>query len=94
MIKFDMDGNVLNVDLEGNSSPACTVRVEDVITRLTHFGYVATAADRGVIEYTLLENVAYALNYINNTVFPDIANYKLIDKVCSEFLYYKKTAGS
>ena len=67
---------------------------EQVIDRLNHLGYSATEDDYDAIEYELNEVINYTLNYCNITEVPEIVEPRLIDKVCSYFLYYKKNSGS
>ncbi len=70
------------------------IGIEDVTNRLLHLGYTATSDDTDAISYELLKITNYTLNYCNITEIPSIINPRLIDRVCGEFLYYKKNAGS
>lgn len=65
-----------------------------VIARLKQLGYVATEEDNDRIDYELQLVTNYTLNYCNITEIPPIVEPKLIDRVCSYFLYYKKNSGS
>lgn len=67
---------------------------EDVIVRLNHLGYVASEADYEHIEYELNKTKNYVLNYCNITEIPEILYPRIIDRVCADFLYYKKNSGS
>ena len=67
---------------------------EQVIERLKHLGYMVTEEDHDAIDYELNETINYTLNYCNITEVPEIVEPRLIDKVCSYFLYYKKNSGS
>lgn len=67
---------------------------ENIIARLAQLGYVATEADHDAIDYELNEIINYTLNYCNITKVPEIVEPRLIDRVCSYFLYYKKNSGS
>lgn len=67
---------------------------ENIIARLAQLGYVATEADHDAIDYELNEITNYTLNYCNITKVPEIVEPRLIDRVCSYFLYYKKNSGS
>ena len=67
---------------------------EQVIDRLNHLGYSATEDDYDAIEYELNEVINYTLNYCNITEVPEIVEPRLINRVCSSFLYYKKNSGS
>ena len=70
------------------------VTLTNVIERLGMLGYTATDADYPAIEYELNEVINYTLNYCNITTIPEIVEPRLIDRVCSYFLYYKKNSGS
>lgn len=65
-----------------------------VIARLEQLGYIATEEDNSRIDYELQSVTNYTLNYCNITDIPPIVEPKLIDRVCSYFLYYKKNSGS
>lgn len=66
----------------------------DVIDRLAQLGYTATADDYDQIEFELQKFINYTLNYCNIQDIPEIIYPRLIDRVCSEFLFYKKNSGS
>ena len=66
----------------------------EVIDRLTQLGYTATAEDHDHIDFELTKIVNYTLNYCNIQELPEIIELRLIDRVCGEFLYYKKNSGS
>ena len=70
-----------------------TVTREDIIKRLGMLGYTATEADYDRIDFELQSVVNYTLNYCNISEIPEIVNPKLIDRVCSFVLYYKKNSG-
>lgn len=65
----------------------------DIIDRLNQLGYTATDADGNHIDYELEKITDYTLNYCNITTVPTIIEKRLIDRVCGEFLYYKKNSG-
>lgn len=65
----------------------------DVIARLNQLGYTADDMDNNHIDYELEKISNYTLNFCNITTIPPIVDKRLIDRVCSEFLYYKKNAG-
>ena len=67
---------------------------ENIIDRLSQLGYVATEADYDAIDFELNELINYTLNYCNITEVPEIVEPRLINRVCSYFLYYKKNSGS
>ena len=67
---------------------------EQVITRLKMLGYTAEQADYDQIDFELAMTLNYVRNYCNITEIPEILDCRIIDKVCSFFLYYKKNSGS
>lgn len=67
---------------------------EEVINRLGHLGYTATEADYDHIDFEITKTTNYVLNYCNITTIPEIINPRIIDRICSDFLYYKKNSGS
>jgi hypothetical protein len=67
---------------------------DNVIDRLLQLGYAATAEDYDHIDFELQKIVNYTLNYCNIQELPEIIEPRLIDRVCGEFLYYKKNSGS
>lgn len=70
------------------------VGIQDVVARLAQLGYMATDSDHEHIEFELKKTNNYVLNYCNITTIPDILDPRIIDRVCSDFLYYKKNSGS
>lgn len=70
------------------------VTKEDVIDRLDQLGYKASEKDDGQIEFELNKILSYVKNYCNITVIPEILDPRIIDRVCGDFLYYKKNSGS
>lgn len=67
---------------------------DDVIERLKQLGYVPTEADNDQIDFELNKTLDYVMNYCNITVIPNILNSRIIDRVCGDFLFYKKNSGS
>ena len=67
---------------------------ENIIDRLKQLGYQATEDDYAQIDFELNSTINYVLNYCNITTIPDIIDPRIIDRVCSDFLYYKKNSGS
>lgn len=66
----------------------------DIIERLKQLGYTATDADNDQIDFELKKTLDYVMNYCNITVIPEILYTRIVEKVCGEFLYYKKNSGS
>ena len=67
---------------------------EKVIARLKQLGYTPTESDWEQLDYELEMVLNYVKNYCNRIDIPEILDYRIIDKVCSSFLYYKKNSGS
>ena len=67
---------------------------DDVIKRLKQLGYTATDSDNDQIDFELNKMLNYVMNYCNITVIPEILDPRIIDRICSDFLYYKKNSGS
>ena len=65
-----------------------------VIDRLKHLGYTATEEDYVHIDFELLKIINYVKNYCNITEIPEILDPRIIDRICGDFLYYKKNSGS
>lgn len=70
------------------------VELEQVVERLEHFGYVADEEDYEHIDFELNKTINYVKNYCNISTIPEILDYRIIDRVCAYFLYYKKNSGS
>jgi hypothetical protein len=66
---------------------------EQVVKRLGQLGYVATVEDNDQIDFELTKIINYTKNYCNIEEIPEIVEPRMIDKICSEFLFYKKNAG-
>lgn len=68
---------------------------DNVIERLAQLGYTATDEDHNHIDFELEKIINYTLNYCNLSYeLPEVIEPRLIDRVCGEFLYYKKNSGS
>ena len=65
----------------------------DIIARLAQLGYTAVEADGKQIEFELEKIIDYTLNYCKITTIPTAIEKRLIDRVCGEFLFYKKNSG-
>lgn len=66
----------------------------NIITRLKQLGYTATDDDLEQIDFELQKTLNYVMNYCNITTIPEILDPRIVDRVCSDFLYYKKNSGS
>lgn len=67
---------------------------QQIIDRLGQLGYSASESDYEAIDFELLKITNYVLNYCHITEIPNIVEPRMIDRVCSEFLFYKKNSGS
>ena len=67
---------------------------DDVIERLKQLGYTAVDADNDQIDFELNKTLNYVMNHCNITIIPEILYPRIVDRVCSDFLYYKKNSGS
>ena len=70
------------------------VALTDVVKRLGQLGYTTVEEDYETIEFELNKILNYVKNYCNITTIPDILDPRIVDRVCSDFLYYKKNSGS
>ena len=71
-----------------------TINIGNVIERLKQLGYTAQESDFDNISYELNKILDYVKNYCNITNIPEILHRRIIDRVCSDFLYFKKNSGS
>ena len=67
---------------------------EQVVTRLKQLGYTTIVDDHSMIDFELEKTLNYIKNYCNIDTIPDILDYRIIDRVCAEFLFYKKNSGN
>jgi hypothetical protein len=67
---------------------------DKVIARLGQLGYKVTENDYDQIDYELEKTTNYVLNFCNITTIPEILDPRIIDRVCGDFLFYKKNSGS
>lgn len=65
-----------------------------VIDRLAHFGYTVSEDEYEQVEYELEYTINYVINYCNITEIPTILDYRIINRVCAEFLFHKKNSGT
>lgn len=67
--------------------------MEELIGRLSMFGYDATSYDEVVLDYCLQRAEQYIKNYCNINEIPQELHYALIDIAVGEFLKEKKNSG-
>lgn len=67
---------------------------EQIIKRLKMLGYDATENDYDAIDFEMTKILNYVKNYCNITTVPEILDPRIIDRICGEFLYYKKNSGN
>lgn len=67
---------------------------ERVIDRLGQLGYTYENSDEAQLNFEITKILNYVKNFCNITNIPEILDYRIIDKICSEFLFYKKNSGS
>ena len=73
-----------------------TVTLDDCIARLKQFGYEVSEDDKTTVQFELDKLIAYTVNHCNLASvaqLPDVLALRVIDRVCSEFLFYKKNTG-
>lgn len=67
---------------------------QDIIDRLAQLGYTATETDNTQIDFELQKTINYVINNFTHKDVPEILEPRIIDRVCGDFLYYKKNSGS
>lgn len=67
---------------------------KNVVDRLSQLNYKPTADDYDQIDFELGRVLNYVKNYCNITEIPVILDPRITDKVCSDFLFYKKNSGA
>lgn len=70
------------------------VTTEEVVERLAQLGYKTSTEDADQIEFETTKILNYVKNYCNITEIPEILDLRIIDRICADFLYYKKNSGS
>ena len=71
------------------------VTTQQIVKRLKQLGYTVVDADNDQIEFELEKITNYVINNFTRTDdIPSILDPRIIDRVCSDFLYYKKNSGS
>lgn len=66
---------------------------DDVVNRLSQFGYLATVEDADAIKYTIADTESYVRLFCNIEVIPESLHHKLVNRVCGVFLMFKKNMG-
>ena len=70
------------------------VTTQNIVSRLAQLGYTVTTADEEQVSFELKKITNYVMNYCNITTIPEILDLRIIDRVCAEFLFYKKNSGT
>lgn len=70
------------------------VTTEMVVQRLTTFGYTPSVSETNEVKYELDLVLDYVKNYCNITEIPEILDKRIIDRVCSSYLFNKKNTGN
>lgn len=71
------------------------VTTQQIVKRLKQLGYTVVDGDNDQIEFELDKITKYVINNFTRTDdIPSILDPRIIDRVCSDFLYYKKNSGS
>ena len=71
------------------------VTQDQIIERLKQLGYTyKEEEDSNAIQFELEKTINYIINNFTRSTVPDILDHRIIDKVCADFLYYKKNSGS
>ena len=67
---------------------------EQVIERLGQLGYTYQESDIDAVNFELQKTQNYVVNNFTRGTIPEILDPRIIDKVCADFLFYKKNSGS
>ena len=68
---------------------------EKMITdRLQQLGYTVDMADMPQIQFEMTKILNYVKNFTNREDIPEILDNRIVDRICSDFLLYKKNSGS
>lgn len=69
----------------------------DIVSRLSQLGYTATQDDVDQLDFEIQLVINYTLDYCNLTNeedIPELVYPKMIDRICSTFLFNKKNSGT
>lgn len=67
-----------------------------VASRLTMLGFTPEQTDRSAIEFEIeliLNYVVVYCNFTSQSDIPDILDNRIIDRICSEYLFKRKNSG-
>lgn len=67
---------------------------EMVLTRLEQLGYVVKTTEYEAVSFELDTILDYVKNYCNITEIPKVLDNRIVDRVCSAFLFNQKNAGN
>lgn len=70
------------------------VTTEMVVQRLTMLGYTPNEEEISHVEFELNLILDYTKNYCNITEIPEILDRRIVDRVCSSYLFNKKNTGT
>lgn len=70
------------------------VTEELIRNRLRQLGYTVRPGDFEQVQFELTKTLNYVRNFCNRNDIPEILDPRIVDRVCSDFLYYKKNSGS
>ena len=78
---------------DSDSTVISDITIANVSARLAQLGYTVTDDDTERLKFETGKIIDYVLNYCNITTIPAILNPRIIDRICGEFLFYKKNSG-
>ena len=67
---------------------------DKVIERLGQLNYTVQEGDSAHLDFLTEKFLNYVKNYCNITDIPEILDYRIIDRICAEFLFVKKNSGA
>ena len=69
------------------------VTTKQVVDRLKQFGYEVSAEENTQVDFELNLTLDYVKNYCNIEKIPLILDNRIVDKVCSAYLFNRKNTG-